>query len=73
MHNVSSIYRSEYTKDWFYSNDVLVLKMKSPDLSIIENVWGMLIRDVYKDSRWFENTEDLGIFLLLGIKLVPRV
>ena len=32
---------------------------KSPDLSIIENVWGFPARKVYADARQFNNTDEL--------------
>lgn len=32
---------------------------KSPDLNIIENVWGILARDVYANARQFANVQEL--------------
>lgn len=32
---------------------------KSPDLNIIENVWGILARDVYKNARQFDTVQQL--------------
>ena len=30
---------------------------RSPDLNIIENVWGILARDVYENARQFDNVK----------------
>lgn len=57
----SSVHSSSYTKQWMESNDIDLLDWpaKSPDLNIIENVWGQLARDVYADGKQYENVKDL--------------
>lgn len=56
------IHTAEHTRSWLEDNDVHVLDWpaRSPDLNIIENVWGMVVRTVYKDGKRYENKEQLG-------------
>ncbi|CDF36022.1 unnamed protein product [Chondrus crispus] len=58
----ASCHRSKYTKAWLDSKNVNLLDWpaKSPDLNIIENVWGLLARRVYAHGRQFDNLEDLA-------------
>ncbi|CDF38189.1 unnamed protein product [Chondrus crispus] len=58
----ASCHPSNYTKNWFSSKNVKLLgwPAKSPDLNIIENVWGLLARRVYGHGRQFSNLEDLA-------------
>ena len=57
----ASCHRSNYTKNWLRSKNVKLLDWpaKSPDLNIIENVWGLLARRVYAHGRQFDKLEDL--------------
>lgn len=57
----ASVHTSNHTADWLDANDVSVIDWpaKSPDLNIIENVWGILARKVYKDGRQFETIHEL--------------
>ena len=57
----ASIHVSSTSRQWFTSNkiDLLDWPAKSPDLNIIENVWSLLARDVYDNSRQFDNVSQL--------------
>ena len=57
----AACHRSKYTMQWLDSKgvDVLAWPAKSPDLNIIENVWGHLARAVYGSGRQFETTFEL--------------
>ncbi|CDF35190.1 unnamed protein product [Chondrus crispus] len=60
--NGASCHRSNYTKNWLSSKNVKWLGWlaKSPDLNIIEIVWGLLARRVYRHGRQFCNLKDLA-------------
>ena len=57
----AAVHTSKYTRKWPADRnmDVMRWQAKSPDLSIIENLWGILSRAVYKNGRHFERLEDL--------------
>lgn len=52
---------SRESKQWFAEQNITVMDWpsKSPDLNIIENVWGLMIRDVYNDGRQYNDLDEL--------------
>lgn len=52
---------STHTKTFLEANDVHVLDWpaKSPDINIIENVWGLMVRRVYDKGSQCNNITDL--------------
>lgn len=57
----ANVHSAKYTLEWLAANDVHTLDWpaNSPDLNIIENVWGLLARKVYAHGRKIEKVEDL--------------
>lgn len=58
-----SIHVSKSTMQWFRRNQVTVMDWPSlsPDLNPMENLWGMLARDVYANGRQFATVQDLKL------------
>ena len=57
----AAIHTARVTKEWFSQHSVSVMKWpaRSPDLNPIENLWGMMARDVYKDGKQYDTKNDL--------------
>jgi hypothetical protein len=57
------IHTSNETKQWLQSKNINVLDWPalSPDLNIIENVWGSLVRSVYANGRQFNTVAELKL------------
>jgi len=56
-----SIHTSKYMDAWFRQNNMNLQEHPavSPDLNPMENLWGILVRDVYNNGRQFETVMQL--------------
>lgn len=61
QHDNASIHRAHDVREWFrqHNIDVLDWPSLSPDLNIVENVWGWLSREVYKNGKQYNNKQEL--------------
>lgn len=61
MQDNASVHASRSTIQWLESKNIPLLNWPacSPDLNPIENVWGILVRQIYRDGRQFNNVEEL--------------
>lgn len=61
-----SVHTSKLMQNWFETQNIDVLDWPSlsPDLNIIENVWGELVRRVYGNGRQFRTVEELKSVLI---------
>ena len=52
---------AQLTRNWFETNDVNVLPWPSvsPDMNPIENVWGLMVRQLYADGDQFNSVQHL--------------
>ena len=63
MHDGSSIHRTHRVKHFLEEKEVPVMDWpaKSPDLNVVESLWGLLARTVYAGCRQFDDIQDLKV------------
>lgn len=59
----AAIHVSRESKSWFEARDIDLLPWpaRSPDLNPIENLWGILAREVYKNGQQYETVQELEV------------
>lgn len=68
MHDGSSVHRSNATQKWLADHQIECLDWpaKSPDLNVIENVWGMMVRHIYKNGTQCDDVGSLTNAIIDG-------
>lgn len=64
----AAIHVSQSTRAWLRSHQVDTMDWPacSPDLNPIENLWGLIVRDIYADSRQYNTVADLKQAILVA-------
>lgn len=62
QHDNVAVHTSKHTKQWFHEKNIKVLTRPacSPDMTPIENVWGIVERKVYSNCKQFNTITELG-------------
>jgi len=57
----SSVHKAKSTNDWFSVNNIPLRSHPplSPNLNPIENLWGLLVKRVYRNGRQFQTVKEL--------------
>lgn len=69
----SPVHTARLVMSWFQTHNIKVLQWPavSPDLNIIENLWGYLAREVYANGRQFQDRTELKNAILTCWKKIP--
>ena len=61
QHDNAPPHRARVTTEFLKSKEIKVLKwpVQSPDLNPIENIWGIMSKEVYKEGKSYQNCDDL--------------
>lgn len=59
----ASIYTSKRTKDWMDGVNLALMDWPalSPDSNPMENLWAMMVREIYKDFKVYDNVSELKL------------
>ena len=73
MQDGASIHRSVKTMEWLKNSSIEVLDWpaKSPDMNPIENLWGIVARQIYCNGRQFSTLENLIDAILEAWNAIP--
>jgi hypothetical protein len=68
------IHRSKMTQEFLKENKIETVSWPpvSPDLNLIENVWGWLVRKVYEGGKVYHTVEDLWITIQAKWREIPE-
>jgi hypothetical protein len=62
----ASIHTTKSANMWFLEQNITLLPWPAlnPDLNLIENLWGIMARNVYQNERQFQSVSDLSTAIL---------
>ena len=52
--------------------DVLPWPSRSPDLNPIENLWGAIVRDIYREGKKYNNSNELKNAIIQSWESIPE-
>uniref|UniRef100_A0A672YW65 Tc1-like transposase DDE domain-containing protein n=1 Tax=Sphaeramia orbicularis TaxID=375764 RepID=A0A672YW65_9TELE len=69
----AAVHNARLTKDFFREKNITLLDHPacSPDLNPIENIWGWMAREVYKNGHQFHTVDALGEAIFTTWSNVP--
>ena len=69
----AAVHNAHWTKEFFQRNNITLLGHHacSPDLNPIENIWGWMVREVYKNGHQFQTVDALREAILTFRRNVP--
>ena len=61
MQNNASVHRSRSTLQYLAEHGIFTLEWPacSPDINPIENLWGLLVRNIYRDNKQYTSVHEL--------------
>ena len=69
-----SIHKSRFSLEKFDELEIPLLEWpsRSPDLNPMENLWSILVKEVYKDNIVFDNLDDLKNSIIVAWKNIGK-
>lgn len=66
---------SKSTKEWLFDKEINTIEWppNSPDLNLIENIWGLLVRKIYRKTMTFSDIEELKNEIMKEWKKLPKI
>jgi len=73
QHDNAPIHTARIVNTWMNNNNINVLEWPalSPDLNIIENLWGWMTKQVYGEGRQFNTREELTLAIRTTWEAIP--
>ena len=70
----AAVHTARIVKTYFQDENINTIDWpaKSPDLNPIENLWGILVRQVYKDNKQYINRQELKTAIVQAWDTIPQ-